>query len=688
MAKKKNKIETTLNRAEKLFSAGNFLLAEKEFEKVQKKLDRTDIAEKIDICRKETQALKARQLIKEGHKAVQNDKLSQAITCFEEANALLSDPLLTDKIKELQGKQIRERVGEAAQEAEAVHDYFRASTLYDRAWEETGARKFLLGSALNHVKANAYDSALDRFEQLEKQGDPEQMEESAVYSYGFALAKTGHYFDALKQWEKLNSGNDLFIEQKRRLLGLACSDLFAAIGKETDVQGAFTRAGVLLHMANALDCSDLIDMLETLSAYYRLMLVEIFWDQENFMHIAALSDQMMTHVEPAILALHAKTYFHLARDNDSFLNPMMTFWLTAIYSNDISKQFSEDPDTTDNVQQKLIHLAEQRINKHGDSPSSRRAADYLAIEKKLIKDLSAISHQQPQEAVRICTPGYALIFHRSTTLLELIRKNRSYFKDSEHYLETGGYYSKAGESLYALKTGSVTKAMALLEEMDLSVSSDEFLDYVIRLVHFEYGLWALKNGDKSYLKYFESTPALFETVPSIEKRFVHSMLQYDGEDLLLYEKLLLQISKKRRSDPVDEALSFIMTQSAIEKFNDGKINNKQVKVLIEKALTLCPGNELAIETMEQTYLELEMDEMAKAFNRNKLNKAARLVANSSYSEMYDNFFEFMEEILREVKISNLDESNKQGHYHLLLNAAAIVDYNHPFVDRVQSEIRV
>ena len=59
MAKKKKKIDTILKRAENLFKTGNFLLAEKEFKKVEKRLNSNEIAEKLEICRKETRAIKA-----------------------------------------------------------------------------------------------------------------------------------------------------------------------------------------------------------------------------------------------------------------------------------------------------------------------------------------------------------------------------------------------------------------------------------------------------------------------------------------------------------------------------------------------------------------------------------------------------------------------------------------------------
>ena len=58
MGKKKKKgakrdPDAVLARAERLFQKGNYLLAEREFEKVGEMLGRENLYEKIEICRRE-----------------------------------------------------------------------------------------------------------------------------------------------------------------------------------------------------------------------------------------------------------------------------------------------------------------------------------------------------------------------------------------------------------------------------------------------------------------------------------------------------------------------------------------------------------------------------------------------------------------------------------------------------------
>lgn len=684
MAKNKNKAETILRRADKLFNAGNFLLAEKEFLKIRNKIDHVDLDQKLTVCRKETRSVKARQFIKDGHKAVQNEDLSRAIAFFQDANALVPNPSLMDKVKELQERLVLEKRGDAAQAAASAHDYAGAAALYARAWEETGEHEFLGKNALNLVKAETYEAAVVQFERLD------HPEPEAVYAWGLALAKTHHYCRAMEQWAQLNLNEPRFVQQKEGVFELACSAVYEGLKKATDVQTCLHDAQLLLNTAQSLDSKAQahVPALGKVCEYYRLLLMEDFWEQENYMGVVEILEGMPTFVDPELLALQAKCYFHLSRDQVDFLSPMMTFWLTAIYSRQISDGFSNDPDIQNKIQQKLIRMAEQRINGYGDLQNTKQAAAYLDIEKTIINDLSLISQQQPEETCPIYTPGYALISGFSAEILDLIRANRNYFKDEAHYLETGGYYSRASEAMYALKTKQHAKAMEYIDAMDTTNASDEFVEHVSRVAQFAYGFLAIKNEDRSFLKYFRSTPELFVSVPSIEKEFSDLMLQSGGARLLLYEELLLYLHKQHSSDLVGKALSFLMTKSAIQRYNSGTIKNKQVKVALKKALRLDENNELAHEILEQTCIELETEEVYSAIYRHKLNKAARLTVNSAYPQVHDLFFETITDLLDDVQqqIIGLDSSVRSVYLYDFLNAVLIVDPTHSCINKIQTEI--
>ena len=80
--------------------------------------------------------------------------------------------------------------------------------------------------------------------------------------------------------------------------------------------------------------------------------------------------------------------------------------------------------------------------------------------------------------------------------------------------------------------------MSLIESIEASFPKDEFTDYVLALVQFEFGQAALEDHEKNYLQYFALTSKLFESAPSIEKRFFDKILQYVGDQLISHEKFL------------------------------------------------------------------------------------------------------------------------------------------------------
>ena len=677
--KKKNKTEKILQRADKLFNTENFLLAEKEFEKISKSLRTDDVERKLEICRQETRTIKADDFIKQGYRAVKNDKLSEAVDFFQKAEMLISEPWLTDKIRDLNHKLSRNKIDTEARKAESSRDYINASRLYEAAWKKSGDGNFLIKSAVCLVKAEDYQGAAAIFKNAD-------MLEGNIprYYYGFALAGTGRYHDALKQWERIDSHDKMFLEQKQNVLELACAELYHSFEDAQDRHEARIKATTLLKTAENLGYTKLIGTLEDIRTYCSLTLIEQLWEQGGYADIADILPLIPIEDDPAVLALNAGTYYHLSAEKPNFLESMMAFWLTAVYSQEISVQFSENPDTRQKIQHQLIRIAEQHINHQEDSRSTRQAAEYLTIEKKLLQDMFTVSRLHPQGFHQVCTPDYAVSSGISGTILNMIRRNKKHFKNQEHYLETGGYYSRAKDSLYALKTGEIKKALNLMA--NLSPPCDEFTEYVMRLVEFEAGQTAINNNERDYLKYFASTPALFESAPSIEKRFSDYLLKYGGDHTIDYEKVLAFIYTKRQSSAIAEPLSLMMTESAIMRYNDKKLNNTQTKVILEKALDIFPDNSLAIETLEQTKTELEIKSIYNAISKHKLNKAAKIAVKSSSSEVYDQFFDFLEQIVDQSVDAGLDNATIKIHLHDVLNAGMIVDPSHPLIDTIHQRI--
>ncbi|EIM63770.1 tetratricopeptide repeat protein [Desulfobacter postgatei] len=685
MAKKRNSIDVILKRAEKLFETGNYLLAEKEFKKAKHKDNSPEIEEKLAICLKHTQGLKGEEWVKKGQKAESRNDLSGALSCFKEAEALLHEAWLRDKIRDLEQSLLGGEMVARAETAVRNKDYQAAADLYATLGQIHKKETYLSDSAVCLVKGNMFDQAIELFTSLNS------LDDAAHYHFGYALAKQGRYIDALGQWEMIDSGDAAFVSQQHQVLDFAVEQLNASMNAGSDINGILADAGRLLNGKSVHGNDRLVKGLGVLSDYCRLSLARPLWETGDYGAVATLLESMIFKQDPAIIVLSALTYYHLAETQAEYTRPMADYWLTAVYSSDLAKAVGDDPGKLDKVRQRLIRMAENRINTMAGSDDLNGAvATHFDMDKALMADLLAISGdlQESHSVPWISTPCFSKRYGLSDAVLAMIRENRDYFRDEEHYLSTGACYSRIGESFYALKTVSAKEAFNRLESMDAADSTDEFTNYARGLIRFEYGKFVLENGEKNFLDYFDSAAGLFETVPGVEKKFSQQMMQYDGRHLFEYESLLGFLYKLRPSGPISEAYSFFMGQAALEKFNRGKINNKQCLVALEKALDVDPGNEYVIHLKEQIAIVLEMDALYSAMNKRKMGKAVALATKSPFPELRDKFFEFIEQMMEQI-----EESGLEKHYHIaelndLRNSCMAVDPLHPIIDTLEMKIHL
>jgi len=685
MAKKRNSIDAILKRAEKLFETGNYLLAEKEFKKAKQKKNSPEIEEKLAICLKNTQGLKGKEWVKKGQKAENRNDLSGAVSCFREAESLLHETWLRDKIRELEQRLLGCDMVAKAETAFRNKDYQAASGFYTELAQIHEKETYLSESAVCLVKGNMFDQAVELFKSLNS------LDDAARYHFGYALAKQGEYIDALDQWEMIDSGDAGFISQQHQVLALAFEQLNASMNAGGDINGIQADAGRLLGGKAVHGNDGLAKGLGVLSDYSRLSLASSLWETGDYGAVANLLDTMVLKKDPALTVLCAVTYYHLAETQVDYTGPMADHWLTAVYFVDLATAVGDDPEKQDRVRQRLIRMAEKRINTMaGPKDLNGAVATHFDIDKSLMVDLLAISGDRHDSlpVPWICTPCFSTRYGLSDAVLALIRENRDYFRDEEHFLSTGACYSRMGESFYALKTGSAKAAFDLLGTMDAVDSTDEFINYALGLIRFEYGKFVLENGEKNFLDYFDSTVSLFETVPGVEKQFSQEMLQYEGRYLLEYEAVLGFLYKLRPSGPISEAYSFFMGQVAVNKFNRGKITNKQSHVALEKALRVDPGNEYVIHLKEQIAISLETEALYNAMNKRKMGKATALATKSPFPEVRDKFFEFIEQMMEQIEESGLEKPHRIAELNDLLNACMAVDPVHPIIDTFEMKIQL
>ena len=273
---------------------------------------------------------------------------------------------------------------------------------------------------------------------------------------------------------------------------------------------------------------------------------------------------------------------------------MLLYWVTAIYSRQITEGFSTQGDETQRVRQRLIDVAKDLIKKYGDTDDGRRAATYLKIDQKLICELINLAGRNQGRTHLICTPLYAARFGETADILRLIRENKAFFKETENYLATGAYYSTAAECLYLMENNEFEKAINLLTNLPKKSDDHQFMDYAEKRVYFEFGMYCLEKGEGRLNGFFKTAQALFDLAPDYEHKFAEKALGIDDWGTLqIWEIPLSYLNEKRHSEALRQALSLVMCRRAMTMCNQGKLSMKAMKMISKKALRLYPENEMA-----------------------------------------------------------------------------------------------
>lgn len=698
MGKKKKALspELMLARAEKLFHRGNYPLAKKEFEKAlqglsspkrriagglpggltgrrvstsgpeaNRMVEQKDVSEKIEICNKEIQRLKAEDLVKRAKKYSRKDNPREAIRCFERAYGITGEDWIRGKIDRLREILFAHDLRRAAKDAEITGEYLKAAELYEQAFTAQEKKDLLVKKARCLVKAEKYGEAVSLLQNLTLPGP------RARYDYGFALAKVGKYFQCLKIWDSIDSQDDRFLSQKKAIGSLLAANLHDRFSRAEGFASIYEEGKYLLNSTGAQGLSGVVE-------YCKYAWIEELWKEERYKAIADLLEDSPAEMEPALLALHAKTCFKLAEKSKDSLDDFTMFWLTAVFS-EKSEDFSTEAAEGDKPRRELIQMAEDLIKskiKSGDS-AAEEALIFWNLEKKLVEDLHELIGDQVNFSNSVCTPRFAARFGKSAQILRVVRDKRSLFENPEHYLATGSYYSAAWQSLYYLECQDYENALISLPETN---DGNEFEDYGVKKVNFAYGLHCLEKGQNPPREYAETATALFDMVPSYEKQLIERALNaHELDKMRYYEKLLHDIHRTRPSKQIEDPLSLVMTRLAIDLYDRRLIIPKSLEITLTEALSLNPENELARNNLNDLQLVLKIKELDQAIGRNKMNKACKIAAESEDYEVRNHFFDFFKGAVESLDEMGLGYENKIGALRDIYKWCIRVDDAHPIL---------
>ncbi|MBC2695517.1 MAG: hypothetical protein HF982_09645 [Desulfobacteraceae bacterium] len=673
--KKKNKsFESILARAEKLFDRGNYLLAKKEFEKAGKIEKQNNITEKLKTCKKEIEKLKVKDLIKKARKYTKKKKLRNALECFEEAYKISKEDSICERIEALNKILSDSDIEKAARNAESAGQYLKAAELYEKAFASSKQDAHVLKRALCLVKAERYKDAISVFKDLKPS------DSCSLYNYGFALAKVGQYYKCLKVWDDIAAKNNDFLEQKEIVMFTLADDIYGRFDNAGDFARLYKEGKYLLDLTGRQDLAELVE-------YCKYAWIKELWKDEQYETIWELVFDFPATAEPALIALYAKTCFKLAKKSRTHLSDLSMFWLTAVYNHELSGKFSSEAKERENIRQNLAQMAEALIKKKvgfGDE-IAKTALTSWNIDKKLIKDIHALAGDREDTAHLICTPRFADLFGKSAQILRLIKKNKTFFENTEQYLMTGCYYSLAGQSLYHLEARQYEKAFDSLPKV---IDGDEFATYGMLKVKFFYGLYCLEIGERQLKQCFDAVPALFDISSDYEKTLIEKAIKsYELDELNRYEEVLNIIHIKRPSKEIKDALSLVISRRAIAMYNKNLVNEKTLNIILQKALALNPKNEHARVSLDDTKVDLEIIALERAIGKHKMNKACKIVVESKSEKVRSCFFEFMEYSVKNLYKMDLEDEKKIFFLQDTYKWCAIVNKSHSILHDINGMLR-
>jgi len=579
---------------------------------------------------------------------------------------------LQEKIDRLRQSSLSLEAGRTARDAEAEGQYEKAADLYEKADDDGNRDFFILKKAHCLVRAERYEEAVPIFRELALPGS------GAIYDYGFALAKTGRFYECLKIWEGIKTRNNGFLAQIQEVRSLLLEGLYERFERDKDYESIYKEGQYLLKSANFNN-----NNLHNLVEYCRYAWIEVLWKQERYKTIAGLLPDSPSEMDTSLLALWAKNTFKLMETAGGLQADLSMFWLTALYG-EVFEGFSCAAEEKNKVRQALVRMAEDLIRdaRNGTEMSGTDPSALWDTEKKRIKALHGLIGDRDDFLPFVCTPQFAARFGTSSLALRFIRENRKAFPGREQYLRLGSYYSLAGKSLLLADSGEFDKAIACLPGMD---DADEFTEYGVMRVNFACGMYGLENGgDHKTDQHFNAAAKLFDMSEEYEKKLTERTLKADGlSELNICFKILSKIHEKRQPRSIKNALSLVTSRRAIAMFNEENMTEKALSITLKEALDLNSENEHALGNLKETQIALELVDLEKALARHKMTRACRIASKSEYQEVRGGFFDFFETALENIDQLGMTPGEKTLTLKDILKWCIRVDNTHPILENIE-----
>jgi tetratricopeptide (TPR) repeat protein len=662
-------------KADHYFARKNYVLAKKEYAHALQLAPSDEISARIRACEEQLALQKRKELIKKGRRLEKKGDLAAALDCFSQALEGEHEEWLEKKVEQL-GRRRREDQAEAlieqiggmtgkATPAERLAACERALEL----GQDDRLRQEKLGCL---VQLGRYSESIALFEERAVDGD------QGRYDYGYALIASGRYLQGLDQWTTLSSAHPALLPQVEACLpGLA--------GELASGGGSYA---LPYHLLDGLPAAERTPALERYRCYFTCRYLEQLWYAGDHARIRELLPSLPEPTTPPLLGLLARLYFSLAGDDVRWLEPAISYWLTAIYNQELLQSLQIHgavPDAPDNrsIRAGLLKLMEERVDTHARAGRLTPALEaHWQAERRQIERLAALPVDSGGLAVFPCTPAFARRFALSEPILDLLRAQRPGLGlDDPAWLELSAHYSPLGHYLVRIEAGSEEKVFNALPPP----GADPLSGYLRQCVALGCGISRVRNGERQTRKYFQAALPLLEDTPHFQQQLIDLAYSEPAEKILssLAEAMEFLSRHLQEADFLQAAAHCVAADA--ETLLQRGVNPASVEKRLKKALAIYPDSHQAKSLLAAVRREQTFERIHKAFRGGDTTKVANIVRDSADPEVKGYFFNTMEH-WRQGLVSK-DKTRQIGQLNSMYRNCFSIDKEHPITLKIAADLK-
>ncbi len=498
------------------------------------------------------------------------------------------------------------------------------------------------------------------------------------YDYGYALITSGLYYQGLEQWAPLISYYPELLPQVEACLPGLTREL-----QSNDLNWALPH-----QLLDNLPPGAQTPTLESYQHYFTCRYIEELLSVGEHSRIEALLPSLPEPVTPSQLGFLARLYFSLAEKNIRWLEPAISYWLSAIHNNEllkslcIHKALADAPDFQA-LHAGLLQLMQELVDRYArEGQLSATMKTHWQVEKLQIERLADLPIDAGGLTLFPCTPAFAHNLGLAKPILDQLRTQRTELGlEDRHWLELSAQYSPLGQYLIRIEAGSEEKVFSALPPP----GSDPLNNYLRQYIAMNCGLGRIHSGERKNRKFFQIALPLLKDDAHFRQQLIDLTYSEPKEEVLssLTETMELLSQHLQEADFLQAAAHSIAADA--ENLLYKNLNPANVEKRLKMALSIYPDTPQAKSLLSEVRLDGTYKQLGKAFHNNDFIKAARIVRTTNDPEVTDFFFETMENWCYEM--SSFDRPSQLHLLKEMHKGCLALDSGHPTTLKIAIDLK-